>query len=306
MRATSLTIRGGWRPVLIATTLMFAGCDAVNDAVDAVDDIGGETDVFYYLSLGDSLSVGVQPNGEGILLPTDEGYADQLFDLVRPGFQAGGENRELRLVKLGCPGETIDDMVNGGSCPYLAGSQLAAAIDFLNENGNKVFLVTIDIGGNDFRNADCIDATVDMDCATTVAGQVATDLAPVLAALDAAADPATTIAGMNYYNPYLASWLEGMAGETYAVDSAQAVGLLTDLLGTTYQTAGILMADVAAAFDSDEFAMMVDTPNGMLPLSVANICDWTYMCDGDPRGPDIHANMPGYAVIAEAFNAVLP
>ncbi len=306
MRAKEFITRGSGRLAFILGTLIFSGCDAVNDAVDAVDDIGGETDVYYYLSLGDSLSVGVQPNGEGILLPTDEGYPDQLFDLVRPDFQAAGQNRELRLVKLGCPGETIDDMVNGGSCPYVAGSQLDAALDFLNDNGDKVFLVTIDIGGNDFRNADCIAATVDMDCANTVAGQVATDLAPVLEALSTAADPATTIAGMNYYNPYLASWLEGMAGQTYAMESAQAVAILTDFLSTTYQTANIPMADVAAAFDSDEFAMTVDTPNGELPVSVANICDWTYMCDADPRGPDIHANMTGYGVIAAAFDAVLP
>lgn len=303
MRATDLVTRGSGRLALIAATLMFAGCDAVNDAVDAVDDIGGTTDVYYYLSLGDSLSVGVQPNGEGILLPTDEGYADQLFDLIRPGFQAGGQNRELRLVKLGCPGETIDDMVSGGSCPYVAGSQLAAAIEFLQDNGDKVYLVTIDIGGNDFRNADCITTTmVDMGCATTVSGQVATDLAPVLAALSGAADPATTIAGMNYYNPYLAAWLEGAAGPTLAMESAQAVGMLTVALNDTFTSAGVPVADVATAFQSDNFTDMV----GDLPISVSNICDLTYACDAEPRGPDIHANMAGYAVIAEAFDAVFP
>src|SRR6266550_1668499 len=50
----------------------------------------------YYLSLGDSLAAGTQPGR----LFTNEGYADQLATLLRPRMP------NLRLVKLGCPGET--------------------------------------------------------------------------------------------------------------------------------------------------------------------------------------------------------
>ena len=147
---------------------LVSGCDAASDAVDAINDIGNDADVYYYVSVGTSLSVGIQPNASGTLLPSNDGYPDQLFDLVRPGVEAVGQNRELRLVKLGCPGETIDDMVNGGSCPYLAGSQLDAALDFLRDNSNKVLLLTIDMGANDFRNADCITNSVDIDCVNKV------------------------------------------------------------------------------------------------------------------------------------------
>jgi len=298
------------RIAVIAATLAMGACDAVNEAKDAIDDIGDDSDVHYYLSLGNSLSVGVQPNGAGVTLPTDDGYADQLFDSIRPAFEAAGVNRELRLIKLGCPGETLDDMMNGGSCLYIAGSQLDAAIDFLDDNGGQVHLVTIDIGGNDFRDADCIEATVDIDCANTVSAQIATDLATVLTALSAAADPNTTIVGMNYYNPYLSSWLEDAAGQAFAMESAQAVGIVTDVLGTTYDTAGIPWADVYTAFESDDFVTIVPTslpaPNDQLPISVANICSFTYQCDPDPVGPDIHANTAGYSLIAETIEAVLP
>ena len=230
---------------------------------NASRDIGNDAEVFYYLSVGTSLSVGVQPNGSGVTLPTDDGYPNVLFSSIRPAFEAVG-NRELRLVKLGCPGETLDTFANGGSCLYFEGSQLDAAVDFLADNIGNVHLVTIDMGANDFRNAGCIDTAVD------------------------------AVVGMNYYNPYLSSWLEGEAGQELAVDAAQAVALLNGVLDTTYETAGMPVADVGLAFASDDFTTMVASaqpaPNDMLPLNVSNICEFTYMCDPEPRGPDIHAN----------------
>lgn len=295
---------------LATTVIVAAGCDAVNDAIDAVDDIGNDADVFYYVSLGTSLSVGVQPNSSGTLLPTDDGYPDQLFDLIKADFEAAVPNRELRLVKLGCPGETLDDMINGGSCPYLAGSQLDAGVEFLNDNGNKVLLLTIDIGGNDFRNADCITDAVDFDCVNEISGQIATNLATVLSSLGDAANAATTIIGMNYYNPYLSSWLDGPDGQVLATDSAQAAVVFNDALSNTYSTAGLAMADVYTAFESDDFVTMTSTslppPNDMLPVSVANICTFTYMCDAPPVGPDIHATNAGYSLIANTLADLAP
>ena len=312
MSAKSYTTRSACRIVLIAATLAVGACDAVNDAVDAINDVGNDAEGHYYVSLGTSLSVGVQPNGSGVLLPTDNGYADQLFNRIRPAFEAaaGAQPRELRLNKLGCPGETLDDMVNGGSCPYFAGSQLDAAVDFLTDNPGRVHLVTIDMGANDFQNAGCIGTTVDLVCANAALAHISTELAAVLTTLRNAAGPDTTIVGMNYYNPYLAHWLEDAAGQALAVESAQAVAVLTDFLGTTYATAGMPLADVAAAYESDDFVTMVPSsqppPNDQLPLSVANICAFTYMCDPDPVGPDIHANTAGYSLIADTFEAVLP
>jgi lysophospholipase L1-like esterase len=310
MKAKSYTTYSAWRIALIAATLTVGACDAANEVADAIDDIGNDADVYYYLSLGTSLSVGVQPDGIGIPLLTNDGYADQLFDSIRPAFEAAAaQPTELRLIKLGCPGETLDLMTDGVSCPYFAGSQLNAAVDFLTDKAGKVHLVTIDMGANDFRNADCIGATVDIDCVDLVTAEISTKLAAVLTTLRNAASPDTTIVGMNYYNPYLSSWLEGMAGETLAMESAQAIAVVMDVLGMTYATAGMPMADVYTAFKSDDFENIVPSsqppPNDLLPLSVANICDFTYMCD-TALGPDIHANVAGYSLIAETIEAVLP
>ena len=295
---------------LAAAKLVIAGCGGSGGGNDPVDGGGGDADVYYYVSLGTSLAVGVQPNSIGVLLTSDDGYPDQLFDLIKADFEAGGANRELRLVKLGCPGETLDDMINGGLCPYVAGSQLDAAVEFLGDNADKVFLLTIDIGANDFRDADCVTDAVDIDCVNAVSGRIATDLAAVLAALHGAADPATTLVGMNYYNPYLSSWLEDSAGQVLATESAQAAVLFNESLSATYATAGTAMADVYVAFESDDFSTMVSStlppPNDTLPINVANICTFTYMCNDPPVGPDIHATVAGYSLIAETLAAAIP
>ena len=97
----------------------------------------------YYLALGDSLSQGVQPDAAGASVETGQGYADQLYAALLPAHPG------LRLVKLGCPGETSRTMIDGGICRYPGGSQLAAAVAFLRAHRGHVFLITIDIGAND-------------------------------------------------------------------------------------------------------------------------------------------------------------
>jgi lysophospholipase L1-like esterase len=290
---------------VVSFTFSLGACDAVNDLINSNDD----DNVYYHLSLGTSLSVGVQPDSNGVTLPTGDGYSKQLYDSIRADFQATGD-RELEFSQLGCPGETLDSFTNGGSCIYVAGSQLEAAVDFLNDNAGRVHLVTLDLGGNDFRNAGCITDVVDLDCVNAVSNQIAADLATALSAVSAAAAPGTTIIGMNYYNPYLGSWIEDAAGQTLATETAGAAIILNDLLASTYSTAGIPMADVYSVFDSNDFVTIVPSslpaPNDQLPLSVANICTFTYMCEPDPVGPDIHANTAGYALIAETMQGLLP
>ena len=108
----------------------------------------------YYLALGDSLSVGVQPDQTGKSLETDQGYANQLFTIEQKHVP------HLKLVKLGCPGDTTESMLTGHGnetnakffhCDRSGGSQLSAAERFLRAHHQRgeVPLVTIDIGAND-------------------------------------------------------------------------------------------------------------------------------------------------------------
>jgi len=106
------------------------------------------------------------------------------------------------------------------------------------------------------------------------------------------------IIGMNFYDPFLAAvWFTNPAGLTTEI--ARAVGG-NDIFEAIYAAAGVPVADVESAFSTT-----VTTPVSGVPLNVVRICAWTWMCAPAPLGPDIHANGPGYHVIAVAFEAKL-
>jgi lysophospholipase L1-like esterase len=256
------------------------------------------------VSVGTSLSVGIQPDENGLNQRSNEGYADQLFDIIEPRY------REIRLVKLGCPGETTATMMAGGICTYPKGSQLAEAVSFLHAHKDKVELITIDMGVNDILADGCIVGTaVDFDCINGALFKISTNLPLILTALRDAADPGTPIVGMNYYNTFLAAWLSGPAGQILAMQSAGLANFLNyGVLGPTYSYFGIPVADVAGAFYSNDFTNMVPFPEPffMVPRNVAVICQLTYMCVPPPVGPNIHATPDGYGVIAATFAAILP
>ena len=256
--------------------------------------------VRHYLSLGTSLAVGIQPDASGANRLTDEGYADQLHDIVAPEF------RKLKLTKLGCPGETTSTMMNGGLCDYEEGSQLAQAVEFLSAHKNRVAIVTIDMGVTDVLAADCIDvptSKVDVVCLLNAFNTLSNNLVAIMATLRQAAHPDTEFVAMNYYNTFLAFWLTGPAGQALAYESALLADILNyDVLGTVYAAFDVPVADVAAAYGSAIFSP--NTAAG-LPQNVLNICVYTWMCAPAPVGPNIHANRYGYGVIAATIAAVL-
>ena len=278
-------------PVLCLTTLTLGNFAA------ASDDNNG---VRHYLSLGTSLAVGIQPDASGANQLTDDGYADQLQDIVAPEF------RKLKLTKLGCPGETTTTMTHGGLCEYEEGSQLAQAVEFLHAHKEKVAIVTIDMGVNDVLAANCIDVpsgNVDVGCLLNAFNTLSNNLALIMSTLQQAAHPDTKFVAMNYYNTFLAFWFTGPAGQVLAYESAMLANILNyDVLGGIYGAFGVPVADVAAAFDSGNFST---NPATGLPQNVLNICVYTYMCTAAPVGPNIHANRYGYGVIAATIAATL-
>jgi lysophospholipase L1-like esterase len=280
-------------PALFACLTMLA----LGNVAAASDHDNG---VRHYLSLGTSLAVGIQPDASGANRLTDDGYADQLHDIVAPQF------RMLKLTKLGCPGETTVTMMNGGLCTYEEGSQLDQAVEFLHAHKSKVAIVTIDMGVNDVLAANCIDvptSDVDVDCLLYTFNTLSNNLAVILARLKQAAHPDTRFVAMNYYNTFLAFWLTGAAGQALAYQSASLAEILNyDVLGAVYAALEVPVADVAAAFDSGNFST---NPATGLPQNVLNICVYTWMCTPAPVGPNIHANRYGYGVIAATLAATL-
>ena len=165
----------------------------------------------YYVSLGDSLSRGVQPDAAGTSLPTQQGYPNQLYAALRrthPG---------LRLVKLGCGGETTThddqrrDLLLPGRLAAGHGHRLPA------QPPGRISLITIDIGAND--SGSCLSRPSVSAVASCVAKSIpgtVRNLTKIMSRLRAAAGPGVRIIGMTYYVPSLAQWRDGLMGQALA------------------------------------------------------------------------------------------
>jgi lysophospholipase L1-like esterase len=287
---------GAMHRVLTALALAAGLAAAVAGCAGSSSPARHRPPVSYYLSLGDSLAQGVQPDASGRGVETRRGYADQLAAALRR------DHPGLRLVKLGCPGETTATMIKGGICRYPGGSQLAAVRSFLRAHRARVSLITIDIGAND---ADGCVTRITLaniaSCLSKSIPQVTTNLTRILTSLRQAY-PKGRIIAMSYYLPALAQWRNGLVGQAVARVSEMAIAGYTVLVNHVYQAYGVRVADVFGAFHTSDFAPQVTVPGfGQLPRNVAAICQWTWECAAPPRGPNVHANQVGYQVIANAF-----
>ena len=264
----------------------------------------------YYLSLGDSLAAGVQPDAAGTSVATGQGFTDQLYAMLSQ------DQPSLRVHELGCPGETTTTLNNGGICGYAdgsrnsytadTGSQLGAALTFLAAHRGHVPLITIVIGANDILP--CLQqGTIDKitACLQQVFPVVQQQLNDTLAQLRRA-DPRAMVVGMTYYDPELAYWLTGPAGQAFAIQSISLTTSFRALLTGVYQAGGVRIADVYTAFNTADTTDQVTLPGaGSVPENVGMICEWTWMCAPSPQGPNIHANAVGYGVIAQTFLAAI-
>lgn len=300
-----------------------AGCIATGTAADAATTTssarssahwgqpGGQYD--YYLALGDSLAWGYQPDSAGNGVKSGHGYADDLAAYLR---EHG--NRNLDYVNLSCPGETTGTMLDGG-CPLLAGSgqsysvQEDAAVAFLKAHPHARILVTLDIGANNVDQCLSGSGSIDATCVAEGVATAGTQLPEILGELKAAAGRHVSFVGMNLYDPFLAEWLTGSSGQTLAAESVALSTTFNGVLGADYALFGVPVADVSGAFQTADFTDTTSLGGATVPVNVANICEWTWMCAPAPVNPssvsmlglasqpNIHPNDAGYAVIARTF-----
>ena len=273
----------------IAAVVAVTGCSGSVPSHRAPASVAEPT---YYLALGDSLSRGVQPDAAGASVETRYGYPDQVYAALRPSHPT------LRLVKLGCPGETTSTMINGGICRYQGGSQLAAAVAFLHAHRGRVLLLTIDIGANDPEHCGSQPSLSQLaSCAVTGVPGAVTNLNTIMIGLKAAA-PGVRMVGMNYYLPALAEWRNGLPGQVVAWAAERLAATYNQLLDRVYTQSGARVADVFGAFETADFSR---SGTSSVPRNVALLCQWTWQCAAPPRGPNQHANQVGYQVIARTF-----
>lgn len=278
----------------------------------------------YYLSLGDSLAVGVQPDENGRMAETSDGYTDVLHRTLYDG------DSTLRHERMGCGGEDTATFLDGGlehcSSRYEEGSQLRQAEAFLAENGDDVSLITLTIGANNFtrcvagQDGDDLDLRLDGACVEEGMADLEEEVPEIADRLRRAAGPDTQIIGMTYYNPFLAALLLGgdaeqterdedsdapgeMDGRELAEYATQRLTEMNEVLHSAYSAADIDVADVSEAFESTDFEVPADSDTG-LPANVQKICDLTWMCN-TAQGPDIHTNREGAQEIAAVFARIV-
>jgi lysophospholipase L1-like esterase len=255
----------------------------------------------FYLDIGGSASLGYQPtptspHGQH----TNSGYADYLVA------HEAAKGVSLQLTEIGCAGETTETMLVGGdTCYPPPDTQLSEAVSFLRAHYDESGLVTVDLGFNDIRPCFQSD-TVDQSCVHGKVEVVREQLPGILSALKAAAGPQVTIIGLGHYDPYLAHYLDGPQGRTFAEVSFDAVTNLDHTLYDAYSDAGVPMANVNSAFNGDDTSPVTLAGVGTVPDNVAEICLLTWMCQAYTYHSNIHPNDAGYEAIADAIAAVLP
>jgi lysophospholipase L1-like esterase len=278
----------------------FGASNAMKDAADTQAAPGK-----YYLALGDSLASGDQPDHTGKTVPTNQGYVNRLAAML------AAHGKALTIRNLGCGGETTSTMIHGSFCSYpdepAMSGQLQAAVDFLHAHAGQVPLITIDIGGNDLDSCTAIaSATAAAACVKPLLAGMNPRLTTIMKALRAA-DPAAVIVGLNYYVPELANWFGGAAGRSMAAVQVKVTESLNAALAAGYKPVHALNANVFAKFKSTDLTGKTALPgHGIVPVNVALICDWTWMCAAKPKAWNAHANRKGYGHIAAAIYAVLP
>lgn len=247
-----------------------------------------------YLALGDSLAASYQPTGD-----LRSGYAEQVLQLEQ------ASRNDLRLDKLGCPGERTSTMDKPKPrCPYAEGTQLAQAVAVL-EQGNVSF-VTLQIGSNDLfvkcfrlhRNA------YDQACVAETLPKISARLTSIVETLQAA-DPNVPIVGGTYYDRLIFLWtIPGIDRDVVMANTDVSVAL-NHMLEQTYEALGVPVADIQSAFSMTDFDTVVHARGiGDVPLNVARACEWTSMCS-EEFGYDPHPNDIGYAQLTRAWEGAL-
>ena len=231
----------------------------------------------YYLALGDSLAFGYQPD-----LDFSHSYPTQWDANLK-------QHGSKYYTNYGCNGETSYTFINGG-CPYTwllhnyyFGSQLNAAVNFINGHKGQVSPVSLDMGANDLLpdiNAStcAISSTWTTDLANLDARMTGTILPKLVAALTVNGKRTGDLVIMNYYDPY----------QNQCPNTLPYVQTLNQHLANDAAQFNVPVANVFTAFGG------ATTPN-------PNICTDTWMCS---IYNNIHATTTGYSVIAGSFESL--
>ncbi len=250
----------------------------------------------YYVSLGDSYSVGYQPT-----LGSTPGYTVYVANKTH-----------LTLVNFGCGGATTTSILDTVGCPdvlphtaggvtYPTTTQIAAAEAFLTAHRGHIGLITVSIGGNDVTS--CALKANPISCVATAVSGISTNVTALASDLRSAAGPTVPIIGLTYPDVILGTYVwpsrtPSAAAVSLADLSVTAFkSLINPALSKAYAQSDAAFVDVTAATGAyGSLSRTVATKAyGTIPVPVASVCALTWFCS---RG-DIHAHTSGYTLIGK-------
>jgi lysophospholipase L1-like esterase len=275
---------------LVLVVLIAAGANTASAAARS-------TGPRYYVSLGDSYSVGYQP---APVAGATSGYTAVVAaatHLTLANFGCGGATTTSILETVGCSGLPA----TSGAITYPTTTQAAGADAFFRRHRGEVGLITVSIGGNDVTH--CAASPDPIACVASAVVTIRSNVNQLALDLRAAAGPHVPIIGITYPDVILGLWVypPGQSNQSLAKLSVVAFRtLLNPALTTAYQRAGGSLVDVTAATDAYQpLTRTVDLPAyGAIPAAVARVCELTWYC---ARG-DIHARTAGYHLIGRLID----
>ena len=264
--------------------------------------------VSYYVSIGDSYSVGFQPVPGG---PTTgyTGYVAKKLKLTLENFGCGGATSSSVLTVLGpCGSNGYGPPAGTGLAPVPSGeTQVQAADDFISTHHGQIGLITVSIGGNDITS--CAGAANPITCVsaalTTVNANVNTLTSDLETALNGEKTP---IVGLTYPDVILGEWVLNPPNQSLANLSALAFkDLINPQLKTDYTSVpNGKFADVTEA--KPLTLSLVKTKkfgtHGVVPVAVIEVCKLTWFCSS--QAPmNIHATSKGYKLEGKTIVSTL-
>ncbi len=252
----------------------------------------------YYVSLGDSYSVGYQPSRG-----------------ATPGYTVYvARHTGLKLVNFGCGGATTTSILHTIGCPdvlphttglvtYPTTTQIAAADAFITAHRGHIGLITVSIGGNDVTA--CATQANPISCVTNAVKTITTNVTTLAADLRAAAGPKVPLIGSTYPDVILGSYVYPKnPPPASSVDLAKLSvvafkALINPALSKAYASSSGALVDVTKA--TGGYGSLTQTvrtrPYGRIPVPVASVCALTWYC---AQG-NIHAKTSGYTLIGKLY-----
>jgi lysophospholipase L1-like esterase len=250
----------------------------------------------YYVSLGDSYSVGLQPG-----LGSTPGYT--VYVAART---------HLKQVNFGCNDATATSILDSVGCasvlPHTIGgvtypttTQIAAADAFITAHQGHIGLITVSIGGNDVTG--CAKQSNVIGCVAGVLTSIRTNVTTLASDLRTAAGPKVPIIGLTYPDVILGLYVypkqpPAPALVNLAKESVVAFKVLINpAFAKAYASSSGAFVDVTAATGGyTSLSRTVKTKAyGTIPVAVASVCALTWFC---AQG-NIHAKTPGYTLIGK-------